>query len=138
MQKCNCYMQHGMKYLCYGTKEMEECSCGGDESKCNFYPEKGAKEENRMRPIDAMETVIRISKRVTPLIRQGCHPQRVYSEILQVIAQAPTLDCSREVLCKDCHFHTPCDVRGKVWCKKMCRYMNPDDYCSRGERRNDG
>ena len=40
MAKCDCYYQHGSKFLCYGTKEMEECSCGGDESKCNFYPEK--------------------------------------------------------------------------------------------------
>ena len=40
MAKCDCYYQHGTKFVCYGTKEMEECSCGGDESKCNFYPEK--------------------------------------------------------------------------------------------------
>ena len=40
MAKCDCYYQHGMKYLCYGTKEMEECSCGCDTSKCDFYPEK--------------------------------------------------------------------------------------------------
>ena len=26
--------------ICNGTKEREECSCDGDESKCNFYPEK--------------------------------------------------------------------------------------------------
>lgn len=25
---------------CWGTKEREECSCGGDTSKCDFYPEK--------------------------------------------------------------------------------------------------
>ena len=25
--------------VCWGTKEMEECSCDGDKSKCNFYPE---------------------------------------------------------------------------------------------------
>lgn len=40
MAKCSCYYQHGLKTVCYGTKEMEVCSCGGDESKCNFYPEK--------------------------------------------------------------------------------------------------
>ena len=26
--------------ICNGTKEREECSCGGDVTKCNFYPEK--------------------------------------------------------------------------------------------------
>ena len=25
---------------CYGTKECEECTCGGNESKCDFYPKK--------------------------------------------------------------------------------------------------
>ena len=25
--------------VCFGTKECEECSCGGDRTKCNFYPE---------------------------------------------------------------------------------------------------
>jgi hypothetical protein len=29
-----------MKFLCYGTREMEECTCGGDVSRCDFYPEK--------------------------------------------------------------------------------------------------
>lgn len=24
--------------VCWGTKETEECSCGGDETKCDFYP----------------------------------------------------------------------------------------------------
>lgn len=23
--------------VCYGTKECEECSCGGDRLKCDFY-----------------------------------------------------------------------------------------------------
>ena len=56
MEKCNCWEE---KYkivgwydfqtpvlsdkpvqYCNGIKEREECSCNGDESKCNFYPEK--------------------------------------------------------------------------------------------------
>jgi len=28
---------------CMGTKEREECACGGDESVCDFYPEKRRK-----------------------------------------------------------------------------------------------
>ncbi len=41
--KCNCY--HAEKNwiggigVCWGTKEMEPCSCGGNKSKCDFYPE---------------------------------------------------------------------------------------------------
>lgn len=26
--------------VCYGTKNRERCTCGGDTTKCNFYPEK--------------------------------------------------------------------------------------------------
>ena len=58
MTKCNCYVEEtyptgydwvgkpcGYKTVCRcnGTKEREECTCGGDESKCNFYPYKREK-----------------------------------------------------------------------------------------------
>lgn len=37
---CHAYrIVHGTP-RCWGTKECEECSCGGDETKCTFYPEK--------------------------------------------------------------------------------------------------
>lgn len=26
--------------VCWGTKEQEPCTCGGDPKKCNYYPEK--------------------------------------------------------------------------------------------------
>ena len=32
--------------VCYGTKEREPCKCGGNESKCDFYPEKRKKQTN--------------------------------------------------------------------------------------------
>lgn len=31
---------------CWGTKEMDVCSCGGDTNKCDFYPEKRRKKNN--------------------------------------------------------------------------------------------
>ena len=31
------------KYECWGTKEREVCKCGGDPTKCDFYPEVRAK-----------------------------------------------------------------------------------------------
>lgn len=53
MNKCDCYYED--KYLvdytplmkpiykiiarCKGTRERDECSCGGDRTKCDFYPE---------------------------------------------------------------------------------------------------
>lgn len=55
MKKCDCYHEetyptgytwvgkptgYQTKCVCWGTKEKDECTCGGDESKCNFYPSK--------------------------------------------------------------------------------------------------
>lgn len=51
MGQCKCYetrlepietnsiFQHTYG-VCLGTKEVDRCNCGGDESKCDFYPEK--------------------------------------------------------------------------------------------------
>lgn len=44
---CKCYHAEknflGKIGVCWGTKECEACSCGGDESKCDFYEEKRKK-----------------------------------------------------------------------------------------------
>ena len=38
---CKCYHAEknflGKIGVCWGTKECEACSCGGDEAKCDFY-----------------------------------------------------------------------------------------------------
>lgn len=53
MDKCKCWEEttkrivgwyrgepiHKTVQICNGTKEREECSCNGNKSKCNFYPE---------------------------------------------------------------------------------------------------
>lgn len=43
MEKCNSYINHPWsdKYgYCMGTKNRDLCTCQGDKSKCDFYPEK--------------------------------------------------------------------------------------------------
>ena len=32
------HIEYG-KAVCYGTRECERCTCGGDRNKCDFYPE---------------------------------------------------------------------------------------------------
>ena len=53
MKKCDCYCTEEqiigwhtlvdpkttIVHKCNGTREREECSCGGDRTKCDFYPE---------------------------------------------------------------------------------------------------
>lgn len=40
------------RYECWGTKEREECKCGGDQTKCDFYPEK---REETKKPMNTAE-----------------------------------------------------------------------------------
>lgn len=53
MRRCDCYIEdrqfvdytplmkplYKTVSLCLGTKEQDQCSCGGDRTKCDFYPE---------------------------------------------------------------------------------------------------
>ena len=56
MGQCDCYnvridriYGNEMKYgVCLGTKEIDRCNCGGDKSKCDFYPEKRKAAEKKM------------------------------------------------------------------------------------------
>lgn len=36
-QPCDCYHVDSDIPRCYGTKEMDICSCNGDKNKCDFY-----------------------------------------------------------------------------------------------------
>lgn len=33
--------------VCWGTRECDQCTCGGDETKCDFYPEVRKKAKNK-------------------------------------------------------------------------------------------
>lgn len=35
---CGSWQEYPNGARCFGTREIEECSCGGDRSKCDFYP----------------------------------------------------------------------------------------------------
>ena len=34
--------------------------------------------------------------------------------------------------CINCQKHEPCEVRNRVWCRQMGRYMKEDGFCSEG------
>lgn len=40
MAKCDCYFQHGRKFLCFGPMYREECPYGGSTDKCKFHQER--------------------------------------------------------------------------------------------------
>lgn len=43
-KSCACYVAKTGR--CVGTREVDSCFCGGDESKCDFYPEVREKSKN--------------------------------------------------------------------------------------------
>ena len=43
MEKCSCFRHEGGRSYCVGTKECDTCTCNGDLSRCDFYPEKREK-----------------------------------------------------------------------------------------------
>lgn len=103
------------------------------------------------RLIDAMKTVTKLSGRIAPLIQEGANPMRVYQEVLQVIAEAPTVDAVEVVRCEKCK-HALWDEENEMWkCVESSEYddeagewyefyeyHNGDFFCSYGERRTDG
>ena len=45
---CDSYTTYSGESRCLGTKEVDRCNCGGDESKCDFYPKKRKVAEKKM------------------------------------------------------------------------------------------
>jgi hypothetical protein len=96
MVKCSCYQIEEIiyknrynniqyvetKHICNGTKERDECSCGGDRLKCSFYPEvrlKAAKEvgceylssDSTQKPINSELEILELKEKVRALETQN-------------------------------------------------------------------
>lgn len=72
-KECDCYRQYidslGKSFgRCLGTKEIEQCDCGGDESKCDFYPER-RKKSKKPNFYDIIQELIKENFELT--IRRG-------------------------------------------------------------------
>lgn len=50
-----------------------------------------------------------------------------------VLDNMQTADVVEVVRCKDCAYSF--EAYGDLHCEKFCHYSTPDDFCSRGERR---
>ncbi len=62
--RCKCYYTEGGEGLCYGTKEREPCDCGGDESRCDYYP---AKRDRYKDPEQYLQQITDIDLRIRSL-----------------------------------------------------------------------
>ena len=84
-KECDCYRQYidclGKSFgRCLGTKEIELCNCRGDESKCDFYPEKRNKSKKPKKPsfYDIIQELIEENFELT--IRRGF----VFEDVVRV------------------------------------------------------
>lgn len=73
MEKCDCYREEyeisgwlgpyeqirKLRKRCTGTRECDECSCGGDRTKCDFYPEVREKAKNEPKKIKTNSEYLR-------------------------------------------------------------------------------
>ena len=95
MKKCDCYhtqpktrytynpitgqpIAHDIEVgVCWGTKETDECSCNGDRTKCDFYPEvrkKARKEFECKKPITRADNIRSMSdEQLAKLLAQGIY-----------------------------------------------------------------
>ena len=68
--KCSCFREQYGKTVCYGTKEIDPCSCDGDESKCSFYPEVRARAVKPMTNADRIRAMT--DEELAELLLDGC------------------------------------------------------------------
>ena len=50
----------------------------------------------------------------------------------------PTVDAVEVVRCKDCKQHIETKAENVAYCQKFNRFMKVDDFCSYGERKDNG
>ena len=88
MNKCDCYhieSKHKYTYhpitrepikhnttvgVCWGTSEIDECNCGGDKTKCDFYSEikEKAKGRDKVNIEDCLVIGVDINEKENPTI----------------------------------------------------------------------
>ena len=76
--------------VCYGTKEKEPCSCGGDPAKCDFY------EEVREKHIHRTNYDLIISKtpeELAEIMVSDCPPNYPHGECREYEKNDGNLDC---------------------------------------------
>ena len=82
--KCDCYhIEHGMS-VCWGTKERETCTCDGDKSRCNFYPEK-RKEPEPTRDQGVKEAAALLKQYYDALMAEGFTGAQAFQLVVEEV-----------------------------------------------------
>ena len=99
---CKCYHAErnflGKIGVCWGTKECEACSCGGDESKCDFYEDKRKKatpkttNADRIRAMSDEDLAMILQPGCPSRVCRDCPPHDCYNCWLEWLRQEATND----------------------------------------------
>lgn len=80
---CECYhVEHG-ESVCYGTKEKDACSCGGNVSKCNFYAYKR---------VELVPTIAEAWSIVKYKLDDNCTPLLIKVRAIERVARMETMN----------------------------------------------
>lgn len=149
MSQCSCYHTETGEARCWGTKEMDPCSCEGDQRQCSFYPELRERAErehirmNRTLP-QQLRTIEASYKRLAPQTRSLLH--QAASEIEQLQA-ALEKKAGEIVRCRECEYaetyglDLKCNkhsgsTRNKLGEKTgFIEWHTPHFFCSDGKRK---
>lgn len=97
---CKCYHDEknflGKVGVCWGTAERDACSCGGDKSKCDFYP--SVREEEK-KPVTHYDRIVSKSPEELAGYLAPCACPPIY------FTETGVIDCPEEPYesaCKNC------------------------------------
>ena len=97
MIKCDAYHNErnylGGFGICYGTKEKEPCSCGGDYNKCNFYSH-GLKRNNKKELIEKLEDFTEVIKNCSA----NCDNCNIYETCIEKYSDEKLIDLLNEAI----------------------------------------
>lgn len=71
VNRCSCYRNDGR---CNGTREIDVCNCNGDESKCDFYPEK-----RTHKPISVKDSKLKIKAKSAGTVVHGTYDCKTFT-----------------------------------------------------------
>lgn len=94
-----------------------------------------------MRLIDADALMIQLENRQAVLVKEWGyrdHYTRGFDEAVDKVGNAPSVDAVEVVRCKDCEHYIKSEENIGGHCREHCMWTNTDDFCSYGERKDNG
>lgn len=143
--RCQCWREtpnrKWIDAVCIGTREQDACSCGGDQMKCDFYPEIREKAKTQSEP-DIQAAIAYYNKGIKEDIfsPEVAAYARLAVEALKKMEEHWSLDPVHDnggCYCQECELWSPRTPTSdfKRWfgpCRMSGKTMYGDDFCING------